>query len=63
MENLTRLGTWWLKSESKPHWNVEGRDYVGGFEICAGARLKLDEMKIKFEEEPPEDLEWGYIRD
>lgn len=63
MEQKSRWGTWWLKSESKPEWNANGQDYVGGFEICSGAREILERKRQELREEPPEDLEWGYIRD
>ncbi|HEY4497079.1 MAG TPA: hypothetical protein VI432_02940 [Candidatus Paceibacterota bacterium] len=57
-----REGSWWLRSKKDPRWNTDGRAYVGGFLMPEACRSKIDELKLRFGE-PPEDLEWGYMKD
>ena len=57
-----REGSWWLRSKSDSRWNSDGRTYVGGFVMPDECKRKLDELK-KTLSEPPEDLEWGYMKD
>ena len=60
--NPVREGSWWLRSKSDPRWNSDGRTDVGGFVMPDECKRKLEELKQKFGE-PPEDLEWGYMKD
>lgn len=56
-------GSWWLNSKSDPRWNVEGRSsYVGGLVMPSDCESKIEELKKELGE-PPDDLEWGYMKD
>lgn len=58
-------GTWWLRSEIDPSWNLNGEGMVGMFmtvESCAPARAFIEAMK-QAGKEPPADLEFGYMKD
>ena len=55
-------GTWRFRSKSDPRWNSKGRTYVGGFVMPEACRKKLEKLKRALGE-PPEDLEWGYMKD
>jgi hypothetical protein len=57
-----KQGTWWLRSEKDPRWNLEGRGLVGLFGKPAAAEEKIEELK-KLYGEPPDDLEFGYMKD
>ena len=62
MFKLTSSGTWWLNSKSDPRWNTSGETDVGGFVMPSECKEKLEELKKKLGD-PPEDLEWGYMKD
>lgn len=57
-----REGSWWIYSKKDSKWNRSGRGFVGGL-------MKPDEVDKVVEElkkelgEPPDDLEWGYMKD
>jgi hypothetical protein len=55
-------GTWWIRSEKDPRWNADGKGQVGMFGRPAEAEAKVEELK-KTLGDPPEDLEWGYMKD
>jgi hypothetical protein len=55
-------GSWWLRSKKDPRWNCSGRADVGGLVMPYECEKKLEELKEKYGE-PPEDLEWGYMKD
>ena len=61
---LTHSGTWWLRSESDKRWRAGG--HVDALAFSAGmhpdAQQALDELKTKYGE-PPEDLEYGGMKD
>jgi hypothetical protein len=59
---LIEQGTWWLISKQDPRWNVQGKGMVGGFVRPKEASDKLEELTQKLGP-PPEDLEWGYMKD
>lgn len=60
--NPTSEGGWYLRSKSDPRWNADGRSFVGGFTMPNECKRKLEEMKRELGE-PPDDLEWGYMKD
>jgi len=58
-----RKGSWWLNSPSDSRWNDQGRCHVGGLTLPADAQTSIDKNKKLLGIEPPEDLEWGYMKD
>jgi hypothetical protein len=57
------LGKWWIRSESDPRWNREGRGEVGGLykrPPAVDRTIKLLRQELG---DPPNDLEWGYEKD
>ena len=58
-----RRGSWWINSKSDPRWNMSGEGYVGGCCIPPDAQNAIYKLKKKLGEEPPEDLEYGYMKD
>jgi len=59
---MIREGTWWLNSKKDPRWNASGRSHVGGFCMSVDCEKKLEELKKKLGD-PPDDLEFGYMKD
>ena len=57
-----RSGSWFISSVSDPRWNDSGRSFVGGFMMPQEAK-KAIETKTELYGPPPEDLEWGYMKD
>lgn len=57
-----RNGSWWISSKSDLRWNCHGVGFVGGFTMPTECAAKLEQLKKKYGE-PPEDLEWGYMKD
>ena len=55
-------GSWWLHSKSDPRWNYNGTGQVGGFVMPLECKEKIEELKKEFGD-PPEDLEFGYMKD
>jgi len=56
-------GTWWLRCVSDPRWDCSGdSEFVGGFTKPEECEAKLKKLKEKLGD-PPEDLEWGYMKD
>jgi hypothetical protein len=61
--SLSREGSWWVASKSDPRWDCEGRGFVGGL-MCPGAALEeVKKIQERLGEEPPDDLEFGYMKD
>ena len=56
-------GTWWLRSKKDPLWDANGEGTVGMFQMPKLAALHIEDMKKKLNKEPPEDLEFGYMKD
>jgi hypothetical protein len=56
-------GSWWMRSKKDPRWNCDGR---GLLLFSAGipdeAKEKIEELKKKYGE-PPDDLEFGGMKD
>ncbi len=50
-------GVWWIKSETDPRWNIEGRGFVGGLDIPAECEATLDELSVLYGA-PPSDIQW-----
>lgn len=56
-------GSWWLRSESDPKWNTEGSGcYVGGLMMPSECKEAVERLKKKYGS-PPNDLEYGYMKD
>jgi len=60
---MIKQGSWWLKSVSDSRWNCSGSGGVGMFSIPSDATKAINKLKEKLGEEPPEDLEYGYMKD
>ena len=59
-----RSGSWWIHSESDERWRRSGTsDGVGGFVLPPEAEQAIEELKSELGEEPPDDLEYGYMKD
>ena len=59
-----RQGSWWLHSKTDSRWNRDGRSSgVGGFQIPQEAMDEIEKIKESLGEEPPDDLEYGYMKD
>lgn len=56
-------GTWWLRSRSDPRWNMSGKGIVGGLAVPSGAKRAIEEKRKELGEEPPDDLEFNYMKD
>ncbi|MBU1179802.1 hypothetical protein KJ885_02585 [Patescibacteria group bacterium] len=58
-----RPGFWWIRSKKDPRWNADGQSlFVSEGEMPQECKEKLEEFK-KIYGEPPDDFEWGYLRD
>jgi len=56
-------GSWWIQSKKDSRWDCSGRSAcVGGFVIPQECKDKIEELKTQLGE-PPDDLEWGYMKD
>lgn len=60
---MLREGSWWVKSKSDSRWNVNGHGSVGMFAMPSEAQVFIDKKKKELNEEPPDDLEFGYMKD
>jgi len=58
-----RKGSWWLESKTDPRWNCNGHGPCGGLTVPPDATAAMEEIKKELGEEPPDDLEYGYIKD
>jgi len=64
MIKFASSGSWWLSSESNPKWNCSGdTKFCGGFTMPDECTNKIEKLKEILKEEPPKDLEWGYMKD
>lgn len=59
---MIKEGSWWMSSESDKRWNASGTGYVGRFNMNPECKQKLEDLKKEFGD-PPDDLEWGYMKD
>lgn len=60
---IVREGSWWVSSKKDPRWNTQGRGFVGGLLCPPDAESFLEEKKKELNCEPPDDLEFGYMKD
>lgn len=60
---MMKMGTWVLRSKMDPRWNADGRCSVGMFSLPSGAGHFIEQKKVELGEEPPEDLEYHYMKD
>ena len=59
-----REGSWWIRSKSDPRWDAEGpSDAVGSYTKPSEVDPAIEQKKQELGEEPPSDLEWGYMKD
>ncbi len=58
-----KQGSWWVTSKSDPRWKADGRGDVGMFAKPDGVDGAIALLKEEIGEEPPTDLEWGYMKD
>ena len=56
-------GSWWVMSKLDSRWNGSGNGTVGMFAMPTEAQYFIDEKKKELNEEPPKDLEFGYMKD
>lgn len=59
---MIRHGTWWIASKTDPRWKASGRGEVGMFAKPPEVDTKIAELKVTLGD-PPDDLEWGYMKD
>jgi hypothetical protein len=60
---FNRPGGWWLDSKIDPRWNCNGSTKsCGGFVMPTECELKIEQLKEQLGE-PPDDLEYGYMKD
>jgi hypothetical protein len=59
---MLKEGSWWIRSESDPRWNRSGRGQVGMFMVPAEAEAEKASLEARYGP-PPEDLEFGYMKD
>ena len=57
-----REGSWWLHSKKDSRWNDQGKGIVGGLSVPREAQKSIERNK-KLYGDPPDDLEWGYMKD
>jgi hypothetical protein len=57
-----KKGSWWVRCESDPRWDKDGRALVGGF-LMPKALEEYIEKKTEELGTPPADCEWGYMKD
>lgn len=56
-------GSWWVSSKSDSRWDCQGSGSVGGFMCPTTATAAIEKKKKELGEEPPDDLEFGYMKD
>jgi hypothetical protein len=59
----SRSGSWYINSKTDPRWDDGGYSVsVGGFAMPEEAKKAIEEKKKQLGA-PPDDLEWGYMKD
>lgn len=59
---MLSTGTWWVSSKEDPRWNGTGIGSVGMFGLPEGAKAHTESKKKELGD-PPDDLEYGYMKD
>ena len=60
---MIRKGSWWISCKSDPRWKATGTsNFVGGFEMPHECKEAMEALKKQFGD-PPDDAEWGYMKD
>lgn len=54
-------GSWYIISKKDPRWNASGTGFVGMLTKPEEVDATIEEKK-KTLGEPPDDLEWGYMK-
>jgi len=63
MFKLTSSGGWSVYSKTDPRWNGNGcTSSCGGFTMPREAQEHIDRLKALYGE-PPDDLEYSYMKD
>jgi hypothetical protein len=62
MFELTRSGSWSVYSKKDSRWNGSGSALVGGF-VMPKEAAEFIEQKKKELGDPPDDLNWSYMKD
>ena len=57
---LLSPGYWYVRSKKDSRWNYSEYGNVGGCMMPIACERYLDNLKRELNEEPPDDLEWGY---
>jgi len=58
-----KSGSWWLRSQKDPRWNCDGRgDLLFSAGLPKEAEAKIELLKKEYGE-PPDDLEFGGMKD
>ena len=57
---MSGQGIWYILSKKDPRWTAEGRGLVGVFET-KDREQKIEELKNLYGD-PPDDLEWGFVK-
>lgn len=61
---MLREGTWWTRSKKDPRFNMNGRGIVGMFALPEDAKVAIDKKCAELGlAEPPDDLEFEYMKD
>ena len=64
MLKLIGKGSWWLYSKTDSRWNRDGRsNAVGGFQMPLEVTDMIGKITKSLGEEPPDDLEYGCMKD
>lgn len=59
-----RSGAWWLTSKTDKRWDASGTtSSCGGFVMPEECKQALKIKKLELNEDPPDDLEYGYMKD
>lgn len=61
--NSYREGTWTVWSDSDPRWKMSGTGICGGFCMPPEAERAVKAKAKELGQEPPVDLEFGYMKD
>lgn len=59
---MMKPGEWSLYSETDARWRAHGRAIVGGFAKPTEVDAAIERLRKKYGD-PPDDLEWSYMKD